>query len=338
MAKNEPTSSEAVVAAGEHSGDTHTAADTERPSSALPAVLNKKKLQKMQEQYERRGIVYISRIPPHMKPQKLRQLLEPYGQLGRLYLALEDPRLRRKRKEKGANTGKNFTEGWVEFEDKQNAKDAVQLLNGQPMGGKRRSAYFYDLWCLRYLPKFKWDHLTEEINYQKAIKEQRMAVEVSAAKRERDFYLAQVDASKAQAAMLERRREVRDPGADAGGKVVVERCLAAVSLHVDTSGAQLSHVKSCKQFQMPLAARAHPFAPLPLQRSGAEATPPADPSGGMPAEQPQAADKPAKPVVVRRYGQRKPKADPILDDGVPSLSGGLLKQLAGRKRPVHARS
>ncbi|KAL6768774.1 hypothetical protein ACKKBF_B16145 [Auxenochlorella protothecoides x Auxenochlorella symbiontica] len=280
MAKNEPTSSEAVVAAGEHSGDTHTAADTERPSSALPAVLNKKKLQKMQEQYERRGIVYISRIPPHMKPQKLRQLLEPYGQLGRLYLALEDPRLRRKRKEKGANTGKNFTEGWVEFEDKQNAKDAVQLLNGQPMGGKRRSAYFYDLWCLRYLPKFKWDHLTEEINYQKAIKEQRMAVEVSAAKRERDFYLAQVDASKAQAAMLERRRE----------------------------------------------------------RSGAEATPPADPSGGMPAEQPQAADKPAKPVVVRRYGQRKPKADPILDDGVPSLSGGLLKQLAGRKRPVHARS
>lgn len=297
-------------------------------------------------------------------------------------ISSSDPRLRRKRKEKGANTGKNFTEGWVEFEDKQNAKDvswlkahgslpwtggypvsvfaghtahlphclttcsrltpplsqAVQLLNGQPMGGKRRSAYFYDLWCLRYLPKFKWDHLTEEINYQKAIKEQRMAVEVSAAKRERDFYLAQVDASKAQAAMLERRREVRDPGADAGGKVVVERCLAAVSLHVDTSGAQLSHVKSCKQFQMPLAARAHPFAPLPLQRSGAEATPPADPSGGMPAEQPQAADKPAKPVVVRRYGQRKPKADPILDDGVPSLSGGLLKQLAGRKRPVHARS
>lgn len=66
MAKNEPTSSEAVVAAGEHSGDTDTPADTERPSPALPAVLNKKKLQKLQEQYERRGIVYISRIPPHM--------------------------------------------------------------------------------------------------------------------------------------------------------------------------------------------------------------------------------------------------------------------------------
>lgn len=36
----------------------------------------------------------------------------------------------------------------------------VAMLNGQQMGGKRRSAYFYDLWCMKYLPKFKWDHLT----------------------------------------------------------------------------------------------------------------------------------------------------------------------------------
>ena len=37
------------------------------------------------------------------------------------------------------------------------------MLNGNPMGGKRRSAHHYDIWCLQYLPKFKWDHLTEEI-------------------------------------------------------------------------------------------------------------------------------------------------------------------------------
>ena len=28
---------------------------------------------------------------------------------------------------------------------------------------KRRSAFHYDLWCLKYLPKFKWHHLTEDI-------------------------------------------------------------------------------------------------------------------------------------------------------------------------------
>lgn len=34
-----------------------------------------------------------------------------------------DPALRKKRKQKGGNSGKNFTEGWVEFEDKSKAKE-----------------------------------------------------------------------------------------------------------------------------------------------------------------------------------------------------------------------
>lgn len=66
----------------------------------------------------------------------------------------------------GKSSGKNFTEGWIEFEDKRVAKQVAQMLNGQPMGGKRRSAYHYDLWCLKYLSKFEWDHLTEEIGQQ----------------------------------------------------------------------------------------------------------------------------------------------------------------------------
>ena len=75
-----------------------------------------------------------------------------------------DPLLRKQRKQKGGNTGKNFTEGWVEFEDKAVARSTAAMLNGNPIGGKRRSAYHYDLWSLKYLPKFKWDHLTEEIS------------------------------------------------------------------------------------------------------------------------------------------------------------------------------
>lgn len=43
------------------------------------------------------------------------------------------------------------------------ALQVASMLNGQPMGGKRRSAYHYDLWCLKYLPKFKWETLTEDI-------------------------------------------------------------------------------------------------------------------------------------------------------------------------------
>ena len=96
----------------------------------------------------------------------------PQLALRQLHLALilcndtADASARKRRKKQGKNSGKNFTEGWVEFDDKRVAKRVADMLNGQPMGGKHRSAYHYDLWCLKYLSKFKWDHLTEEIGVQ----------------------------------------------------------------------------------------------------------------------------------------------------------------------------
>eukprot|EP00850_Spirogloea_muscicola_P023143 SM000332S12448 [mRNA] locus=s332:30053:31093:- [translate_table: standard] len=93
------------------------------------------------------------------------------------------------------------------------------------MGGKRRSAYHDDLWNIKYLQKFKWDELTEEIAYRNAVREQKLAAEVSAAKRERDFYLARVDQSRAITAMAERKRK-KESGATGDEVNVVE---AAVS-------------------------------------------------------------------------------------------------------------
>jgi hypothetical protein len=47
--------------------------------------------------------------------------------------------------------GKNFTEGWVEFEDKSVAKSVALMLNGNQIGGKKRSAYYYDIWNIRWV-------------------------------------------------------------------------------------------------------------------------------------------------------------------------------------------
>eukprot|EP00891_Asterochloris_glomerata_P006664 jgi/Astpho2/6664/Aster-05021 len=154
------------------------------------------------------NVVYVQ------KPQKLRHLLGQYGELDRVYCAPEDPSVRKARKRNGGNTGKSFTEGWVEFEDKKVAKRVVAMLNGNAIGGKRRSAYHYDLWNLKYLPKFKWDQLTEEIAYQNAVREQKLATEISAAKRERDFYLSRVDKSRALMAMQERQQKREAATAD----------------------------------------------------------------------------------------------------------------------------
>ena len=166
-------------------------------------------LEKYREMVRRRGIVYLSRLPPNMKPQKVRHLLEQYGDIGRVYLAAEDKSVRRSRKQatkdgSKKNSSKRYTEGWVEFEDKTEAKLAAQLLNGQPMGGKKRSSTYYDLWCIKYLPKFSWDHLTEELNHQRAVMDQKIAAEVAAAHRERDFYLSRVDKAKAVESIIER--------------------------------------------------------------------------------------------------------------------------------------
>ena len=162
----------------------------------------------------KRGVVYLGAIPPRMKPTKLRQLLTPFGELDRVYLTPEDPSARIKRKKYGGNTGKNFTEGWVEFLDKKKARRCAEMLNGTQIGGRRRNAHYSDLWMLKYLPKFKWDNLLEEIEYQKAIREQKMQLELAAAKKERDFYLQKVEQSKQIEAMV-RRREAEGAAGDA---------------------------------------------------------------------------------------------------------------------------
>jgi|TARA_B100000405_G_scaffold280892_1_gene225017 ESF2/ABP1 family protein len=168
-------------------------------------VLSEKALKKARADQAKRGVVYLGSIPPFMKPQKLRQLLTPYGDLDRMYLMPEDPEIRARRKKFKGNTGKNFVEGWVEFRDKKKAKACAAMLNGTQVGGRRRGAHFSDLWNMKYLPKFKWDNLTEEIEYQKALREQRMQLELSVAKKERDFYLQKVEQAKQIEKMRERR-------------------------------------------------------------------------------------------------------------------------------------
>ncbi|KAL0351065.1 UNVERIFIED_CONTAM: Activator of basal transcription 1 [Sesamum radiatum] len=118
-----------------------------------------------------------------------------------------DPAAQVRRKKSGGFRGQEFSEGWVEFTDKKVAKRVARMLNGEQIGGRKRSSFYYDLWNIKYLSKFKWDDLTEEIAYKNAIREQKLALELSAAKRERDFYLSKVDQSKALSKIEERLKK-----------------------------------------------------------------------------------------------------------------------------------
>jgi ESF2/ABP1 family protein len=390
-------------------------------------VLSEQRLKLIKEQHAKRGIVYMSRIPPHMKPGKLRQLLSQYGEIGRIYCTPEDPTLRQQRKKKGGNTGeaaavarqpciplgqqlaapavtlpplrpcpppllhstsgpspilqplryhpakgntpalnmhsapthrhpppsmqrpicahesaittpcplflcsqppahtgKNFTEGWIEFEDKAVAKQVAAALNGQPIGGKKRSAYHFDLWNLKYLPKFKWDHLTEEIAYEKAVREQKLANELSAAKRERDFYLAQVDRAKAVAAISQRHAARSSQGAAAAAADGGSSEPAAPDVAAAAGAAGPKAPKAAKQQQ---------------QQKGDPVKGPTAAAGEQPAAGPEAAAAAAAaaggrpggrgPGAMRHFGQRKTK-QAAAGGGEGALPDQVLALVAGK--------
>lgn len=160
------------------------------------------------EEKDRKGVIYLSRVPPMMGPQEIRNFLVPFGEITRVYLAPAD---KGKKKQAGRKLRGMFTEGWVEFRRKRFAKDAAFALNGTAVGGKRTSKYYGELWAIKYLSKFKWDTLTEQLAYDRATRDQKMRTEIAQAKREAGFYLKQVERSETNAKIEAKKAAKRDP-------------------------------------------------------------------------------------------------------------------------------
>ncbi|KAH6631470.1 Pre-rRNA-processing protein ESF2 [Chaetomium tenue] len=165
----------------------------------LPGVskpLAKKNLVASEAAIKKSGVVYLSRIPPFMKPAKLRSLLEPYGKINRIFLTPEDPTEHTRRVRNGGNKKRSFTEGWVEFVKKKDAKKVCDLLNAQTIGGKKSSWYHDDVWALKYLNGFKWHHLTEQISAENAERTSRIRAEIAKTTRENKEFVRNVERAK----------------------------------------------------------------------------------------------------------------------------------------------
>ncbi|KFY19829.1 hypothetical protein V491_04181 [Pseudogymnoascus sp. VKM F-3775] len=174
----------------EENGDAATTTPSSKPeekskrlrkSGDLPGtskLLSKKNLVATEAAIKRSGVVYLSRIPPFMKPQKLRSLLEPFGDINRIFMTPEDPTSHTRRVRNGGNKKRSFTDGWVEFVSKSDAKKACELLNAQIIGGKKGTYYHDDVWNLLYLKGFKWNNLTQQIAAENAERASRMRAEI----------------------------------------------------------------------------------------------------------------------------------------------------------------
>ena len=195
-------------------------------------ILSLKKVEKYNEGINNRGVLYMSRIPPFMKPEKVRHLLSAYGTIHRLYLVPEESIHRTKRVLNGGNRKVNYIEGWIEFNEKKIAKRVAKLLNTNPMGGKKRNHFFDDLWNLKYLKGFQWNHLTEKIGnlfyylvvfdfiflmifnfndyfvaYENRIREQKLRLEIAQGTKENHMYLERVEQSQMVNEIVKRKEK-----------------------------------------------------------------------------------------------------------------------------------
>jgi ESF2/ABP1 family protein len=201
--------------------ETNEAAGSPQPSEPVPLddeepqtiVKSKsalsKKLAKSLAKTSKSGVVYISRIPPFMKPHTLKHFLEPYAPsgLGRLFLTPETSETHKSRVKSGGNKKRNFSDGWVEFMSKKEAKIAVETLNTRTIGGKKGGYYHDDVWNLKYLRGFKWRHLTEQIANENAERAARLRAEGQRERREVREYLRNVEQAKMLDGMEKKKRK-----------------------------------------------------------------------------------------------------------------------------------
>jgi len=208
----------------------HHAHDHKKPKSAragakdLPGVsapIARKNLIASEAAIKKSGVIYLSRIPPYMKPSKLRSLLAPYGQLNRVFLSPEEPAAHARRVKSGGNKKRSYGEGWVEFADKREARAACDLLNARTVGGRKKSFYRDDVWCLRYLRGFKWHHLTEQIAAENAERASRMRAEIARTTRENKEFVRNVERAKMldgmEAKKAARKRRLEEDGEGESG-------------------------------------------------------------------------------------------------------------------------
>ena len=166
----------------------------------------------------KRGVIYLSRIPPFMRPATVRTLLSSCGQITQLFLTPEAPTTYAARKSRGGNKKRSFIDGWVEFQHKRHAKACVDGINGQIVGGKKGGWYRDDVWNAKYLRGFRWDDLMAGVRQEDREREERVRVGIAKDKREREAFLRDLESAKIEQTRERKRKKKHQnhPGATSG--------------------------------------------------------------------------------------------------------------------------
>lgn len=181
--------------------------------------LTPEQLAKEQKKIKKTGVCYLSSIPPYMKPVKLRSVLSRFGKLDRIFLKPEDEVSYKKRVKYGGNKKRKFTEGWVEFVNKKEAKLCAETMNGNILGGKKSSYYHDDIINIKYLSGFKWFDLTQQIAKENEIRQAKLTMEISQQQKLNKTFVNNVERSRRE----QRKRKAEGEKDDKDGKESFQR-------------------------------------------------------------------------------------------------------------------
>lgn len=150
--------------------------------------------QPQQPQQQRRppptdaGILYFSRIPKDMRPNEIREFFTRFGPIFRqkfVVAATNTKRAQALRKKIGKNKALQFKEGWLEFTNFKDAKDAADQMNSEMVDVKRTRRASGDMWHIRCLPRgYRWEDLVTEMEGEKRVRRMKLQQELQ---REREI-------------------------------------------------------------------------------------------------------------------------------------------------------
>lgn len=86
------------------------------------------------------------------------------------------------------------------------AKLAALTLNSQKMVNKKHNFYSEDVWNIKYLPKFKWYHLTERLAHEERMKKEKLKMELEQEKKIEGFYEENIFKSKKIQKIIENKK------------------------------------------------------------------------------------------------------------------------------------
>lgn len=195
-----------------HNHEAHESYESHGTESVLP-VLSREELEEYKKKQQKRGVIYLSRLPPGMTPAKVRHIFSQFGEVGRIYLQPKDKQNSSSSSSKKKNRPSHFSEGWIEFVSKRVARTTAEMLNAQPIGAlggashsSRRSQsgagainrWKDDVWTMKYLKGFRWPMLMEQLSHERATHAARLRMELSQSAHEQRDYLRKVERSRIQ--------------------------------------------------------------------------------------------------------------------------------------------